>query len=90
MYFKMLNFDCILSATVATTISVPSTTTLATTVTMETESMDYCSPNPCFHNGVCFRSSSGIGARFFCQCQEGYAGTHCDTFMTSKTLCNYI
>ncbi|XP_072035205.1 uncharacterized protein [Amphiura filiformis] len=40
---------------------------------------DTCSPNPCLNGGVCFNPGPGATVEFFCQCQDGFTGTTCQT-----------
>ena len=42
-------------------------------------SVDLCDPNVCI-NGQCLRTLRG----YTCQCNDGYAGTHCDGMFVCK------
>ncbi|CAF4390663.1 unnamed protein product, partial [Rotaria sordida] len=40
--------------------------------------INVCTPNPCFNNGICVRSSNIRDGTYECNCQNGYVGTRCE------------
>ncbi|XP_052231705.1 SCO-spondin-like isoform X4 [Dreissena polymorpha] len=71
--------------TLCTGITAPTSTTspftTSSTIIAPTTPANPCFPSPCVH-GSCFISSAN-SLTFFCMCQSGFEGVHCETTTTS-------
>ncbi len=55
--------------------------TVTTTAAPCATPCDPCSKNPCQNGGLCFNSSCNA----VCNCASGFAGTYCQTSVTTQT-----